>query len=481
MKTRSRSQPSETTSPATGSPATAHPTMASTTTASPASISSNGNMADAAPPVHSVRDENNPAVCDLSDITVSTQMTLTEAKLQIQLLVAKNRELSENLIIHRNHVEDLSDKLGHANMHLERSYKNAPKGKNTFRKRLREALHEDHPEDQMNVIYINEVVSKIFKGHKFKPNGFHNWSNDPGSFCHTITSNGNIGWPREFPKERYWDENIVPMINAKYCNLVNNATQKLRARYISTYSERTHCISLIFNSRKNCFCCHFIGDFKSNITLTLNLNRIFSNKNPEDSTVADYIRFLVRYTSLIIGKRKIVSAFKKQKGIDIFDILLPSDEAFAIVIYENNKEKWESQAKKIMKISEVEANDFGENDGEEPSSSPAKKPKWTGVRAGKKNAYLQDNWSESGKKRYQEIGRIIQECRSSGEVHDAHVAAWNIYNAKYKFAPVPKQASDNTDDETASTTDNTAESMPPLQVPILKMVNGKFDFANVFD
>ena len=87
--------------------------------ASPRLISSNGNMADGTSPANPVRNKNNPAVCDLSDITVSTQMTLTEAKLQIQLLVAKNRELWENLLIAQNHVEDLSDKLGHANLHLE--------------------------------------------------------------------------------------------------------------------------------------------------------------------------------------------------------------------------------------------------------------------------------------------------------------------------------------------------------------------------
>ena len=239
MNTRRRSQPSETNTTMTNT--TPSPTRE---VASPASISSNGNMADNTPPVHSVQNEGNPPVCDISDITVSSQMTLIEAKLQIQLLAAKNRELSENLLIARNHVEDLSDKLGHANLHLERSYnKNVQKGKNTFRKRLREADQQDHPEDQTNLIYINEVVSKIFKGHKFKPNGFHNWSQDPGSFCHTITSNGNIGWPREFPRERYWIENIVPMINAKYCNLVNNATQKMRARYISKYTEPANIVS----------------------------------------------------------------------------------------------------------------------------------------------------------------------------------------------------------------------------------------------
>ena len=68
-----------------------------------------------------------------------------------------------------------------------------------------------------------------------KNEGFYNWSTDPGLFCHTITSNGNIECPREFPRERYWMENIVPMINAKYCNLGNNTAQKMHARYISKY------------------------------------------------------------------------------------------------------------------------------------------------------------------------------------------------------------------------------------------------------
>ena len=80
----------------------------------------------------------------------------------------------------------------------------------------------EHAEDQMNVIYVNEIVTKLFQGHKFKSDGFHVWTMEPGSICHTIAQNGNIGWPREFPKKRYWSKNIVPSVNAKYCNLVNN-------------------------------------------------------------------------------------------------------------------------------------------------------------------------------------------------------------------------------------------------------------------
>ncbi len=78
---------------------------------SPASVNSNVNIEESTPPVQQVRRERHATVCDLSDITVSTHITLTEAKLQIQLLAAKNKELSENLILARNHAEDLNDKL----------------------------------------------------------------------------------------------------------------------------------------------------------------------------------------------------------------------------------------------------------------------------------------------------------------------------------------------------------------------------------
>ena len=139
-----------------------------------------------------------------------------------------------------------------------------------------------------------------------------------------------------------------------------------------------------------------------------------------------------------------------------------------------------------MKLSEVEANDCGENEAEDRSLSPPKKAKWTGVRAGKKNAYLQDNWSEDGKKRYIELGKMIQTSRKSeGDVHNAHVEAWNIYNKKYKFVPIPKSAEDDPDTDmesaTTSATTSALSSFEDLMVPKITVVNGKFDFSNVFE
>ena len=191
----------------------------------------------------------------------------------------------------------------------------------------------------------------------------------------------------------------------------------------------------------------------------------------------------MRYTSVIFGKRKIIQEFKKNKKCTLFDILTPSDEAFAIVILENNKEKWEGQAKKIMKLDEEETMDDSCNkENDEQSNSPLKKARWSGVRSGKKNAYLQDNWSEDGKKRYIELGKMIQTCRKlAGDVHNAHVEAWNIYNKKYKFLPIPKSEEDDQDTDIESATASALSTFEELMVPKITMVNGKFDFTNVFE
>ena len=45
---------------------------------------------------------------------------------------------------------------------------------------------------------------------------------------------------------------------------------------------------------------------------------------------------------------------------------------------------------------------------------------------------------------------MIQASRVSGDVHDAHVDAWKIYNKKHKFVPIAKKR--DTDVETSAAT-----------------------------
>ena len=206
---------------------------------SPASVRSSSSAeldTQSTPPVTTIHRENTvEGVCDLSDITMNTNMTLREAKLHISLLQKKIEEVSEKNLLYKSHNNDLTSKLEMAHKHLERSKNITPVGKNLFAKRKR-TNKKDHQEDTMNIVYVNELVTKIFQGYKFKPTSFQAWNpSEPGSVCHTIVSSGNIGWPDQFPRERYWNESIVPMINSKYCTLINNATQKMRDQFISTY------------------------------------------------------------------------------------------------------------------------------------------------------------------------------------------------------------------------------------------------------
>ena len=68
-----------------------------------------------------------------------------------------------------------------------------------------------------------------------------------------------------------------------------------------------------------------------------------------------------------------------------------------------------------------------------------------------------------------------------GDVHNAHVEAWNIYNKKYKFVPIPKSEEDDPDTDMESATASAVSSFEDLMVPKITIVNFKFDFFNVFE
>ena len=89
-------------------------------------------------------------------------MTLSAEKMQIHVLLAKNRELLDDLILFRNRSEDLSKKLSQANEYLEKLHSARSRGKYQFNKRICDE-DIDHAEDQTNMIYVNEVVTKLFQ------------------------------------------------------------------------------------------------------------------------------------------------------------------------------------------------------------------------------------------------------------------------------------------------------------------------------
>ena len=78
---------------------------------------------------------------------------------------------------------------------------------------------------------------------------------------------------------------------------------------------------------------------------------------------------------------------------------------------------------------------------------------------------------------------MIQTCRKmEGDIHNAHVEAWNIYNKKFNFVLIPKSVEDDPDTDVESATASAVSSFDKdLMIPKITMVSGKFDFSNVFE
>ncbi len=62
--------------------------------------------------------------------------------------------------------------------------------------------------------------------------------------------------------------------------------------------------------------------------------------------------FVANYTCSILGRQRIELFFKENLDKSIFDLITVSDEAFVIILVENNMETWIDQAKKEREVKE---------------------------------------------------------------------------------------------------------------------------------
>ena len=106
---------------------------------SPSSVPSSPsveNDTQITPPVTTIQSKKQvEGVCDLSDITINTNMTIHEAKLHISLLQRKIEQVIEKKDLYKSHNKDLNSKLEIAHKHLEQTKDMKSVGKNLFTKR----------------------------------------------------------------------------------------------------------------------------------------------------------------------------------------------------------------------------------------------------------------------------------------------------------------------------------------------------------
>ncbi len=88
------------------------------------------------------------------------------------------------------------------------------------------------------------------------------------------------------------------------------------------------------------------GDYLKNLTPSIDLNSLERNSLKTKQSIKDYITFVANYTCSILGCQRIELFFKESLDKSIFDL------AFAIILVENNTEKWIDQAKKERELKE---------------------------------------------------------------------------------------------------------------------------------
>jgi hypothetical protein len=135
--------------------------------------------------------------------------------------------------------------------------------------------------------------------------------------------------------------------------------------------------------------------------------------NDKQNFSLNYVRFVHRYASTLMGARRLHTYFKSYPSNTIFDALDPSDEAFACLVLRNNYKLWRAQYRKIANDCDEALQDRGtrtdtgsdldssdSSNEEEKDENNIVGPKFTGAKSRAKNKYLQSGWSDEGKKYY---------------------------------------------------------------------------------
>ena len=213
----------------------------------------------------------------------------------------------------------------------------------------------------------------------------------------------------------------------------------------------------------------------------VNLNLLEITIDPEHQAVKTYVEFATKYTSLLLGVRKIVNHMKETIDGHIFQILTPSDEAFAVVVFENNQEKWDDihardeenearSARGLPPFTETEEND-----------RPKKKAKWTSMEKGHKNSLFHDNWHKDGKQRFNELQKLFFNIRVANDrrVAEAHAVAWKQYNKDNKVYPIASEREVSTNGNDDDITHTLSYNMEDAPVVTLND-NGAFDVNQIY-
>ena len=115
-----------------------------------------------------------------------------------------------------------------------------------------------------------------------------------------------------------------------------------------------------------------------------------------------YITFAKKYVSVMVGQRKLNAFYKKYPMKTLFNKIDLSDEAFAMLVVNNNQKLWyeqyhESQNGEDKDYLEVAQEMSEHEEGDTNETTMKTQPEWMGQKAVTKNKYLvSTGWSDEG-------------------------------------------------------------------------------------
>ncbi len=218
------------------------------------------------------------------------------------------------------------------------------------------------------------------------------------------------------------------------------------------------------------------GDYLKNLTPSIDLNSLERNSLKTKQSIKDYITFVANYICSTIRRQRVELFFKENLDKLIVDLITVSNDAFAIILVEDDTEKWIDQAKKERDLKE---NGFI---ARQPNREPVemKSAKWTVALNKRKKFLYVDNWSREGKNRYNKVKKKLQKIRVIKSIHKAHVKAWHEWDAHTNIYPTAwsqnKSDGENYDPATHGRMNITME---PAKLPLT--ATGENDCGQIFE
>ncbi len=232
-----------------------------------------------------------------------------------------------------------------------------------------------------------------------------------------------------------------------------------------------------------------LRDYLRNVTPSVDLGALASDCHKTKATIQDYNVIVGNYATCLLGCHWLELFFKENLEKSIIDTLTVSDEAFMIIILENDWDKWVDEAQRYQKADkdganldvldhqeneqEQEGNTYRENHDDTTDTASAassvpkkKKAKWTKALTRRKNVQYVDNWTQVGKDWYKKVGRCLAKI------------TWHDINKKTIIYPTPKKHLANVDKLTIKmstvwpTQHLCCQNYPSLQ--LVNMIVGKY-------